>query len=84
MNENFAYLKDFDYNQLVERAMVIEHYHLDFDDPDMRDYFLEELKVVNSLITKMEEDSRPSFDEDTPEELFEEYFGMSKEDYLSL
>lgn len=84
MNEDFKYLLELDYNELVERQMVIEHYHLDLDDPDMRDYFLEELKIVESLIKKMEDDARPTFDENTPEELFEAYFGMSKEDYLSI
>lgn len=84
MNEDFKYLLDLDYNELVEREMVIEHYHLDFDDPDMRDFFLEELAIVRSLIKKMEDEARPAFDENTPEELFEVYFGMSKEDYLSI
>ena len=84
MNEDFKYLLELDYSELVERQMVIEHYHLDLDDPAMRNYFLEELKVVKSLIKKMEEEARPAFDENTPEELFEVYFGMSKEDYLSI
>lgn len=84
MNEDFKYLLELDYSELVERQMVIEHYHLDLDDPAMRNYFLEELGVVESLIKKMEEDARPAFDENTPEELFEAYFGMSKEDYLSI
>lgn len=84
MNEDFKYLLEFDYSELVERQMVIEHYHLDLDDPGMRDYFLEELKIVESLIKKMEDDARPAFDENTPEELFKAYFGMSKEDYLSI
>ena len=52
MNEDFKYLLELDYSELVERQMVIEHYHLDLDDPAMRDYFLEELGVVESLIKK--------------------------------
>ena len=83
MNEDFKYLLELDYNQLVERGMVIENYHLCDDDPSMRDYFLEELRIVDSLIDKKEQESLPAFDENTPEECFEVYFGVSKEDYLS-
>ena len=75
---NVPFFKDGDC-LIVESVLSSES-----DYAEVADYFLEELGVVESLIKKMEEDARPAFDENTPEELFEAYFGMSKEDYLSI
>lgn len=84
MNEDFEYLKDLTYEELRNKQMELENVYLfdNKDDPDMYAYFLEELKVVMALIEELEEPVL--FGEDTPEELFEAYFGMSKEDYLSI
>ena len=84
MNEDFEYLKDLTYEELRNKQMELENVYLfdNKDDPDMYAYFLEELKVVMALIEELEEPVL--FDENTPEELFEAYFGMSKEDYLSI
>ena len=83
MNENFSYLKDFSYEELYKRMMELENVYLpeNRDDPDMYAFFFEELKIVRVLMDELEEPI--VFDENTPEELFETYFGMSKEDYFS-
>ena len=83
MNEKFAYLKNYTYEELRTRQLELENVYLfdNKDDPDMYAFFLEELRVVMGLLEELEEPV--FFDENTPEELFEEYFGMSKEHYLS-
>jgi hypothetical protein len=84
MNENFKYLKELSYEELYERMMELENVYIpdSNDDLDMRACFVEELHIVRALMTEMEEPL--VFDENTPEELFEVHFGMSKEHYLSL